>query len=100
MSPDGLAISCVDRSSVRLTVRMTGLHFARVPFKSKLGSHFDPSVEYSHLLAMVSPVITTVPRSLKGFPATTVSAVQVQVLPFTIALSEPVFPALSKNRDV
>jgi hypothetical protein len=54
----------------------------------------------SHLLVMVSPVITTVPRSFKGVPATTLSAVQVHVLPFTIAFSEPVFPALSKDRDV
>src|SRR5262245_61774594 len=34
-------------------------HFDRVPFISKFGSHFDPSVEYSHLLVMVSPATTT-----------------------------------------
>ena len=75
-------------------------HLTRVPFTSKLGSHFDPSVEYSHLLVMVSPEIVVVPRSLSAFPPTTLSAVHVYVVPFTVPLIEPEFPKLSKKRDV
>ena len=38
-----------------------------------------------------------VPRSLSGLPPTTLVAVHVQVLPFTVPRTVPVLPRLSKN---
>src|SRR5262245_7473043 len=74
-----------------------GPYLDRVPLASKFGAHFDPSVEYSHFIVIVSPAKVIVARSFNGFPPTSLSAVPVHVLPFSAYLTELEFPMLSKN---